>query len=169
MSDDIIHSASDLVTSLLRQICLRSNTVPDRLQRAFKQTSGESGPSLGWQDLLEALEEVSRSANQKIAIIVDGLDETNTCEQSGCLQVFDSLKDTSWKWLVTSRGTRNILPTAYKDVPEFTIGEDANKEDIRNFVTSVLSESEPFDRMLESDPELRSRLEDTLASQAHGR
>ena len=169
MSDDVIHSASDLVTSLLRQLCLQLNTVPDRLQRAFKQTSGESGPSLGWQELLEALKEVSRSANQKIAIIVDGWDETNTCEQNGCLQVFDSLKDTSWEWLVTSRASRNILPTACKDISEFTIGEDANKEDIRNFVISVLSESEPIDRMLESDPELRSRLEDTLTSQAHGR
>lgn len=162
------HSASDVIRSLLRQLCLPFNIVPDRLQQLFEQANGEPGYRLELKDLLEALREASRSIHQPITIIVDGLDEINIGEQRDFVQIFDSFKDTSWKCLVMSRDTQDILPKAYNHFSEFIIREDANRKDIEDFAKSVLRENEPVHRMLDSDPNLRSKIIDTLTSRAHG-
>lgn len=168
MGSGKVHPASDVVTSLLRQLCLRFHIVPDRLRQIFERTNGEPSYRLELEDLLEALRETSRSIFQQVTIIIDGLDEINIRGQSDFVKVFDGLKDTSWKCLVTSRDTRDILPKAYNRFSEFVIGDHANEKDIYNFVESVLRENEPVDRMLGGDPELRSDLIDTLTKRAHG-
>ena len=169
MSHGIIHSASDLVISLLEQLYPRLHNESSRLQEIFWETIGKTGPRLSLEDLLEALKEVIQETNRQITFVIDGLDETNTREEGDFLQVFDSLRKTWWKCLVTSRAARDTLLIAYKDVSEFTMGDDANEEDIRKLVKKVLTWSEPIDRILESDPALRSRLENTLTLRAHGR
>ena len=168
MSSGKLHSASDVVTSLLRQLCLPFHIVPKRLQEIFQKTNGEPGHKLGLEDLLEALREVSRSISQPVIMIIDGLDETNIREQGDFVQVFDSLKNTNWKCLVTSRDTRRFLPKGYDQFSRFIIEDDANKEDIGSFVESVLKGHEPVDTMLKKDPNLRSDLIRTLTLQAHG-
>ena len=168
MSSGRSQSASDIVTSLLGQLCLPYHIVPDRLQQIFEQNTGERGYRLKLEDLLEALKEVSRKIHQPITIILDGLDEVNTRGQSDFVQVFDSLKDTSWKCFVTSRNTRSILPKTYNRFSEFEIDDKANEKDIHNFVKTVLRENEPVDRMLKSDPDLRYELIETLTSRACG-
>ncbi len=168
MSSGKLHSASDVVASLLRQLCLPFHIVPNRLQEIFQKTNGERGPKLGLEDLLEALREVSHSIYQPIIIIIDGLDETNIREQSDFVQVFESLKNTNWKCLVTSRDTQKFLPRGYDQFFKLIIEDDANKKDIGSFVESVLKEYEPVDTMLKSDPNLRSDLIRTLTVQAHG-
>ena len=169
MNHGIIHSASDLVISLLEQLYPRLRNESSRLQQIFGQTIGKTAPRLSFEKLLEALKEVINSTSQQITVVMDGLDETYTCEQNEFLQIFDSLKDTFWKCLVTSRAARDILLVANEDVDEFTMGDDANEEDIRKLVKKVLTWSEPIDRILESDKILRSRLENTLTLRAHGR
>ena len=168
MSSVKLHSASDIVTSLLRQLCLPFHIVPYRLQQIFEQKNNESGYKLELKDSLRALREVSLMIHQPIAIIIDGLDQTNIQEQSDFVQVFDSLRDTSWKCLVTSRDTRYVLPKAYNSFSEFLIEDHANDQDIRMFVEYVLKQNKAVDRMLKIDPELRSQLIDTLTSRANG-
>ena len=168
MSSEKLNSASEVVTSLLRQLCLPFHTVPYRLQQIFEQTNGESGYNLELEDSLEALREVSFSIHQPIAIVIDGLDENNIQEPSDFLQVFDSLRDISWKCFVTSRGTQYVLPNDCNSFSEFAIEDHANDQDISNFVKGVLGQNKPVDKMLNSDPELRFQLINTLTSQANG-
>lgn len=168
MGNGKIYSASDVVTSLLRQLCLPFHIVPDRLRQIFERTNDEHSYKLELDDLLEALREVSRYIDQQFTIVIDGLDEVNICKQSDFVKIFNSFKDMSWKCLVTSRDTRGFFSKAYNRFSEFVIAHDANEEDIYNFVNSVLEENEPIDRMLGSDPKLRSTLIDTLTLRANG-
>ena len=168
MSSATLHSASDIVTSLLKQLCLPLHIVPDRLQRIFEQTNSQHRYRLELEDSLEALKEVFHSIHQPVTIVIDGFDETNIREQSGFVQVLKSLKGTSAKCLVTSRSTQFVLAKACDRFSAFVIEDDANTEDIRYFVTCVLKENKPVDRMLNGDPELRSELVNTLTSQARG-
>ena len=173
MSSTTFHSASDVVTSLLKQLCLPLHIVPARLQQIFEQTNSEQtnsehGYKLELEDSLEALREAFRSIHQPITIIIDGFDETNIREQSDFVPVFNSLKSTSSKCLVTSRGTQKGLPKAYNSFSEFVIEDGANEEDIYNFVKCILEENEPVDRMLNSDEKLRRELLDTLTLRSHG-
>ena len=163
-----LHSAPDVVTCLLKQLCLLLHIVPNRLQRISEQTNSEQGYKLALEDSLEALMETFHSIHQPVTIIIDGFDETNIREQSDFVQVFNSLKGTSWKCLITSRDTQCVLPKAHHSFSEFVIEDDANEEDIKYFVTCVLKENKPVDRMLNDDPELRSELLNTLTSRARG-
>ena len=162
------HSASDVVTSLLKQLCLPLHIVPARLQQIFEQTDVEHGYRLELKDSLEALREVFHSIHQPVTIIIDGLDETNIRERSDFVQVFKSLKGTPQNCLITSRGTQYVLPKAYDSFSEFVIEDDANGKDIYNFVKCVLEENEPVDRMLKGDEKLRLEVLKTLTSRSHG-
>lgn len=168
MSSVKSYSASDVVTSLLRQLCLPFHIVPYCLQRIFEKSDGEPGYKLELEDSLEALREVSLSIHQPIAIIIDGLDEINIQEPSDFVQVFNSLRVTSWKCLVTSRGTQYVSPKAYNRFSEYFIEDHANDEDISNFVKCALKQNKPVDRMLDADREFRDQLINTLTSRANG-
>ena len=168
MSSAKLHSASDVVTSLLKQLCLPLHIVPHRLQQIIEQTNSEHEYRLEIEDSLEALREVFHSVHQPITIIIDGFDETNIRERSDFVQVFNSLKDTPQKCLITSRDTQYVLPKAFNSFSEFVIEDDANEEDIYNFVRCVLAENEPVDRMLKGDEELRLELLHTLTLRSHG-
>ena len=168
MSSAALHSASDVVTSLLKQLCLPLHIVPNHLQQIFEQTNGEHGYNLELEDSLEALREALDSIHQPVTIVIDGFDEANIREQSDFVQVLDSLKSTSLKWLITSRGTRSISPKACDHFFDFVIEDDANEKEIYNFIKSGLEANEPVDRMLNGDPELRLQLPETLTSRARG-
>ena len=168
MSSTTSHSASDVVTSLLKQLCLPLHIVPARLQQIFEQTNSEHGHKLELEDSLEALMEAFRSIHQPVTIIIDGFDGTNIREQNDFVPVFNSLKSTSSKCLVTSRGTQYVLPKAYNSFSELVIEDGANEEDIYNFVKCILEENEPVDRMLNGDEKLRLELLNTLTSRSHG-
>ena len=168
MGSGRLYSASEIVTSLLRQLCLRFGIVPDRLRQIHERTNDEPSYRSELGDLLEALREVSRSIHQQVTLIIDGLDEINIRKQSDFVKVFNSIKDMCWKCLVTSRDPRGFFSEAYNRFSEFIIGDDANEKDIYNFVKSVLRENEPIDRMLGSDPKFRSELINTLTLRSHG-
>lgn len=168
MSNAKLDSASDIVTNLLRQLCLPYHIVPSRLQQIFEKTNGEPGYRLELEDLLAALREASHSIHQPATIVIDGLDETNVREQHDFVNVLDSLKDRSWKCLVMSRDAQYVLPKTYSSFSEFVIQDNANEQDINNFVKSVLERNEPIHRLLSGDEELRSELIETLTSRAHG-
>lgn len=168
MSSAKLDSASDVITSLLRQLCLPHHIVPSRLQQIFKKTNGEPGYRLELEDLLAALMEASHSIHQPVTIVIDGLDETNVREQHDFVKLLDSLKDTSWKCLVMSRDAQYVLPKIYNSFSEFIIQDNANEQDINNFVKSVLERNKPIHRMLNGDEKLRSELIETLTSRAHG-
>ena len=166
MSSGRLHSAADIVTSLLRQLCLPFDIVPERLQQI--PTNGKDGYRLALADSLQALRETFDSIHEPITIVIDGLNKTNIREYSEFAQVFDSLKATSWRCLVTSRVNECVLSNSRSSFDEFVIEECLNQQDISNFVKGSLEANEPVDRILRSDPKLRSELIDTLTSSSRG-
>ena len=52
-----IYYASDVVASLLRQLCRPSHIVPDRLRQGFERINDEPNYKLELDDVLEALRE----------------------------------------------------------------------------------------------------------------
>ena len=162
-----LHSATDVTASLLRQLCLPFHIVPKRLKQLYEQSDREANTPLELDDMLEALRETSRYIDQPIMIVMDGLDECNMREQKDFIKVITSLKETSWKSLVTSRFDQDILSKACDGCSQFSIKDDNVESDIRNFVDAALRCNEPVDNML-SDRDFRSEVIETLTSRAHG-
>ena len=73
MSSGGLHSASDLVASLLKQLCLQFRFVPRRLKKAYEQSEDESHLLLEPDDMLEALKDATRNICKDVTIVVDGL------------------------------------------------------------------------------------------------
>ena len=166
MGSGRLYSASDVLMSFLGQLCQSShNIMPDRLRQIYQQ-SNSGLPKL--EELLEALKQVSQNIDQPITFVMDGLDKANIHDENDFTKVFNSLKDISGKWLITSRIDQNMLPDACHGCSQYVIREDNAAEDIRNFVKSTIQENEATDKLLSSAPEFRSKVIDTLTSQARG-
>ena len=142
--------------------------MPRRLEQLYERSHQELKVQLELDVMLEALRETSRDIKQPIVIVIDGLDECNVCEQKDFTRILTSLKETSWKCLVTSRFEQDILSKACKDCSQFSIKEDNVENDIRNFVDSALRWNEPVDSML-SDQTLGLQVIKTLTLRAHGK
>jgi hypothetical protein len=163
-----LHSATDVATSLLRQLCLQFHIVPERLKQLYEQSGSEANAPLELEDIVEALIEASRSIYQPVMIVLDALDECNMREQKEFVRVLASLKETSWKYLVTSRLDQDILSRAYDDCYQFSIKDDDVENDIRNFVDSAIRGNEPVGT-ISRDRHLRLEVIETLTSRAHGK
>lgn len=163
-----VHAATDVAASLLRQLCLSFHIVPRRLEQLYERSNRELKVQLELDVMLEALRETSRDIKQPIVIVIDGLDECNMCGQKDFTRILTSLKQTSWKCLVTSRFGQDILSKACKDCSQFSIKEDNFENDIRNFVDSALKWDEPVDNML-SDQTLRMQVIEIITLRAHGK
>lgn len=162
-----LHSATDVIASLLRQLCLSFRIVPRRLKQLRERSDRGSSAQLELDDMLEALRETSRDIDQPIVIVVDGLDDCNMREQKDFIKILVGLKETSWKSLVTSRFEQDLLSKACQGCSQFSIKDDNVENDIRNFVESALRGNEPVDNML-SDEAFRLEVIETLTSRAHG-
>jgi hypothetical protein len=163
-----LHSATDVAASLLRQLCLQFHIVPERLRQLYEQSGRESNAPLELEDMLEALIEASRGIDQPVMIVLDALDECNMREQKEFVKVLSSLKETSWKSLVTSRLDQDILSRAYDGCYQFSIKDDNVENDIRNFVDTAVRGNEPVGTMLR-DRDLRLEVTETLTSRARGK
>ena len=168
MSSAKAYSASEVITSILKQLCLSLQIVPTRLQQILERAKGVASYKSAFEESLEGLREISKSVGRPIIIMIDGFDKTNIRGLRDFAQVFSSLENTSFKCLVTSRSTRFVLPDAHNSFSEFVIEDDANEQDISNFIKCTLSDNPPIDRMLKGDPGFRDELIKTLISRAHG-
>ena len=162
-----LHSATDVVASLLKQLCLSYHIVPRCLEQLYERSNRKPYIQLKLDDMLEAMRETSREICHPVLIVMDGLDECNMRKPKDFRKVFTSLKATSWKVLVTSRSEEDILSKASKDCLQFSITEDSVENDIRSFVRSALRWNEPVDNML-SDQAFRLEVIETLTHRAHG-
>lgn len=161
------YSATNVVASLLRQLCLSYHIVPRRLEQLYEQSDHKSHLQLELDDILDAMREASRDVRQPVVIVLDGLDECNLREPKDFAKVFTNLEGTAWKFFVTSRSTQDILSKAKERCSQFLITEDSVENDIRNFVDSALRWNEPVDNML-SDRAFRLHVIETLTHRAHG-
>ncbi len=103
-----VHSASDVIASLLKQLCMTFHIVPRRLKELYERSELEPNIRLELDDMLEALRETSRDIDQPIVIEIEGLDECNIREQEGFIRIVTGLKERSWTSLVTSRFEQDI-------------------------------------------------------------
>lgn len=162
-----MHSALDLVTSLLKQLCLLSHIVPRRLKEVYDRSEDQAHLQLVLDDMLEAFKETSQDIHQPITIVVDGLDEVNMDGQKDMVKVLTSLKETSCNCLFTSRFDQGILLGALEGCSEFSIQNSHLVDDIRNFVDGALRGDKAVHEMLR-DESLRSDVVFTLSSCANG-
>ena len=162
-----LRSATDVVASLLRQLCLSYHIVPRCLEQLHERSNHTSHIQLELGDLLEAMREISREIRHPVLIVMDGLDECNMREPKDFRRLFTGLKETSWKVLATSRSEKDIVSKASKDCLQFSITEDSVENDIRNVVDSALRWNEAVDDML-SDQTFRLEVIETLTHRAHG-
>lgn len=167
MSSGRLYSASDLVASLLKQLCLPFHFVPRHLRRVYDQSEDQRHLLLGLNDLLQAPKETTQGIHQPITIVVDGLDEVNMNESNHFLQVFASLKETSCNWLFTSRLNQVVIRGALNGYSEFSIEELHLGHDVRHFIDSALGGDKPVHTMLR-DEALRCDVLETLTSRAQG-
>lgn len=161
------YSATDVVASLLRQLCLSYNIVPRRLERLYERSDRKSSIQLELDDLLEAMRETSRDIREPVIIVMDGFDECNVREPKDFVKVFIGLEQTSWKFLITSRSGQDLLPRSNKCCSQLSITDDTVENDIGNFVDSALRWNEPVDNLL-SDRAFRLEVIETLTHRAHG-
>ena len=167
MGSGRLHSASDLVASLLKQLCLPFHLVPRRLRQIYDQSEDQRHLLLGLNDMLQALKETSQDIHQPVTIVVDGLDEVNMNERKHFVKVLASLKATSCNWLITSRPNQDVIRGALEGYSEFSIEELHLGLDIRNFVDSAMGGDKPVHTMLR-DEALRCDVIETLTSRAQG-
>ena len=164
-----LYSASDVITSLLNQLCRPFHIVPNRLRQIYEESSGEPSHKLDLKDLLVALKEACQMIEQPIIIVIDGLDKTNIREENEFIKVFSNLKDTSGKWLVTSRPDQDIISKACDDYSQYVIREDSAIQDIRNLVESIIEDNGAFAELLSYEPSSKLKVIDSVSSRAHGR
>lgn len=168
MSSGRSHSASDVTTSLLRQLCLPLHIIPERLEYIYERSNGDSDRHLQLDDLIEALKETSRDIHQPTMIVLDALDEVNMRDQTDFAKVISSLKATSWKFLITSRSAQDILPQVCDGCSYLNIADEDVATDIRYFVDSALKENGAVDAILSRDPDFRSEVIETLTTRSNG-
>ena len=161
------HSATNVIASILRQICLSFTIVPRRLKQLYGQSDREANIHLELDDVLEALRETSRNVDQPIFIVVDGLDDCNMREPKDFTKFFTGLKETSWKSLITSRFDQDIMSKVCKACSKDSIKDENVENDIRYFMDLALKGNEPVDNLLGVQT-LRVEIIETLTSKAHG-
>ena len=147
MSSGRLHSASDLVASLLKQLCLQFRFVPRRLKEAYEQSEDESHLLLEPDDMLEALKDATRNIRKDVTIVVDGLDEVNMNERKPFVKILATLKETSWNWLFISRPNQDFLDSALKGCSRFSLESFHLVHDIRHFVVGALGKSKALHTM----------------------
>lgn len=162
-------SAIDIIANLVRQLCLPLQVLPECLKDAYDRSQNNPEVGLKLEDMLEALLETSRSIDEPITIVLDGLDQLNPSEQTEIMKVMDQLKESGCKCLVTSRPTQSLWNKQHDDYYKYSIQDKNTAKDIRNFIESALSENKALDKMLSGDRKLKRDVVDTLTSRSHGK
>ena len=168
MGKERLHPVSDVVASLLEQLCLPFRTVPDKLWQVYEESKDQDSSKPHIDDMIEALEQSSRGINQSIVFVWDGVDEIDVSGRIGFGKFLASLKDLPWKTFITSRQNQHPPFPLLSGCSQFSIQDDDVKPDIRNIVDSAISGSKTVGRMLSDDAELRKEVIDTLTSRSHG-
>ena len=169
MSSGRLHSASDVVASLLKQLCLPFQFLPSRLKQVYDQAEDQPHLLLELDDMLEALKETSQYIfHQPITIVVDGLDEVSMNERKHFVKVLANLKENSWNWLFTSRPDQDFIDGALEGCSKFFVENFHLYNDIRNFLGTALRGNKALHTMLR-DEALRRDVLETLTSRAQGR
>lgn len=168
MSSGRPHSAFDFTASLLKQLLLYFHILPRPLEEAYEKTNGNSEQELELTDMLDYLRETSRDIQRPTTIVLDGLDEMNMREHKDFIKVFSSLKETSWKFLITSRTDQDDFTGASGSCHRFLIQDENIAKDIENFVEFALSGNKAIDDMLSDHHDLREEIVHTLASRSNG-
>ena len=162
------YSASAVIKSLLRQLCLPTQLVPPRLIHVHESSQGDSDRRLELEDLFAALEEVSWNIEHPVLIVIDALDEPNMDDQKDFSRILDSLQNASWKTVITSRSDRNILPNILDRSLCFHMNETSIENDIRYFVDNAIRADAATDRILSRHPATRCEVIDTLTKRSQG-
>ena len=118
MSRGRLHSASNLVASLLKPLCLPFHFVPSRSKQFHEQSEDQRHLLMELDDMLEALKETLRYIHQSIRIVVNGVDEVNMNKRKHFVKALASLTESSCNWLFTSLPEQDSIRGALEGCSE---------------------------------------------------
>jgi hypothetical protein len=150
-----------LLLSLIAQICVRADRVPQNMEEAFHK-----GSLLDTRSLMEMFTALALDYGH-VKIVVDALDESS--QRPELLEFFENLANNfagTVQWLVTSRNEQDIGTALTKCIPAIvSLNKTLVNDDIRLHVGSCLIR----DPVLRGRPAwVKERISETLLSKADG-
>lgn len=159
--DEKKQKLGSLLRSLIAQICVRADHVPERVQAAF-----DKGALLDTRALTEMFVALATDCGG-VTVVVDALDES--CERPLVLEFLQNLSQSlagAVQWLVTSRQEKDIDVVLTGCKPAVvTLGKDDVNADIRLHINSCLLR----DAILSSRPAwVKQSIAEKLVAKADG-
>ena len=157
-----VASPRDVVASLLKQLCLRSKSVPGPVAQLWDHREIEDFPKL--LDLMSALLSVC-SRFRRSFLCIDALDECAHEHQAILQEVLRKLKMSRYRLLITSRPLKEI-EDIFHDVPQLDISATLASKDIDLYVKSVIQTRPDFWDLADSG--LQDTIREKLVDRANG-
>lgn len=155
-------TSNNLVASLLQQLLLQQNEIPDDIMALYERhTKIKTRPLLN--EYIRLLQSITKNFS-KIYIIIDGLDECSEMNstRSNFLAGISELRSQTCTF-ITSR----YIPSIEKDLCGATrLQVEASDDDIRKYLTQRLQKWEFLKRHLEKDPTLHESIIASIISKA---
>ena len=154
----------NLIASLLRQFVQRLPSLPEQIEKMYKQHNKEkTRPSLA--EYVQLLHKVSRMFSQAF-LLVDALDECK--EEDGARdRLLAALRElsTSFRLVVTSRWIPAI-ESEFSEALKLEICADS--EDVARYVSSRVATTPRLVRHALADPNLETMISRKIADNCHG-
>ena len=157
-----MQTLENLLAGLCMQLIQASLPLPGTLTNAYC-TYREKGTRLGREDILETLEEVSKSFGT-VYLVIDALDECLEEVRSPLILHLKALSP-SIRLLLTTRPIDGIL-SEFRN--ETTLEISANSEDLRRYIGSRIEGNSRLARQLQGKTALAHEICDGIIAKADG-
>ena len=154
-----VQSAWDVAAVLIKQLCIRSELVPQRLEKFYDHYGPGTQPRL--DDLLETIDELPNllDRSKDTTIFLDAWDEPNMRIVPDFEKLFHHITKLSWKVVVTSRKTKPSTLTI--DWIGFDM-YDGTLIDLEAYIRNYLGEHTPLSNLRDEVSLLESAVQQIL-------
>ena len=147
--DQEVHTAANVVSSLLRQLCAVMSRLPEPVTRLYERLH-KDGDLPDLQDLQRVLQELIAQHYDRVYVAIDALDECDATRQRklllGVLKALTS-QCHSLRLFITSRPHPQDIRKAFTDVQSITI--TASQHDIRRYLDYRLSQDDSITDLID--------------------
>jgi hypothetical protein len=144
-----VQTAWDVPAVLLKQLCIHSEMVPQRLEEFYDQYGPSRQPQL--DDLLKTIGEQPNmlAPSKDITIFLDAWDESNMRNIPDFEKLFHQITTLPWKVVITSRKTKPSTLTRISWI-EFDMC-DSTSDDLEAFIRNGLGQYSPPSNLGDED------------------
>lgn len=165
--DKDMQTSINLLSSLTRQLATQLLILPSEIEEFYKSRQDSSSPSPTTRDHLKLLLSLAQKFTRTF-LVVDALDEGPS--DDGFQDWKDLLltvqeAESSIKLLVTSRHQEDIKHI-FRTSPQLTI--EASSEDVREYITSRITNHQSLARFTAEDPDLREEIVSAVSDKVKG-